>query len=123
MTALRKSLMKYDGQTIIVRCYIERYGKNTCTYLLTNLVDVKTGDELTDHIWIEIGKWADGFRPGDTIELQAVVISYLKGHLGFNPPINAPIPQIDWTLDNPINAKILSFGSISRLMPDGKIYP
>ena len=33
--------------------------------------DAATGESLTDHLWMAIGKWAAGFRVGDIIAFDA----------------------------------------------------
>ena len=113
----------HEGQ-ITITAKIERYAHKTAdTYLLTNICDAATGQVLTDHLWIKIGKWAEGFRQGDLIELTAKVAPYLKGWLGdaLSAPPEASRPSIDWTLSEPSDARVLKFGPITRMMPDGRV--
>lgn len=120
----RSLLQAKEGSQIRVWATIDRYGRNSSTYLLTDLRDADdVGRTLTDHLWIPIGKWASGFRAGDEIEITGTVEPYVKGWLG--DPLRAPLysnaPTLDWTLGQIRDAKVTKFGPVIRMMDDGSI--
>lgn len=121
----RSILRSKEGQTVRVCARIERYGRNSSTYLLTDIENAADKSPLTDHVWVNIGKWADGFRQGDRIEFTADIEPYLKGYLGdpLRAPIYAPSPEIDWTFSNIRAASVSEFGPVTRMMPDGTVKP
>jgi hypothetical protein len=122
----REKLKPLEGQRITVTALIERHAHTTPdAYLLCDVRDAASGSLLTDHLWIGIGKWADGFRPQDQIEFSARVIPYRKGWRGdpFRAPEDAPLPSIDWALAEVSEARIIVFGPQVRMMPDGSVRP
>jgi len=123
---MRKPLKARAGQSIRVTALIERYGGSAhgSTYLLQEVRDAATGEMLTDHLWVPVEKWAQGFRPGDLIEFTADVSQYLKGWLGNlekHGSADLPFPENDWTLSEIRHAEVVEFGPVKRLMPDGLI--
>jgi hypothetical protein len=114
-----------EGSRIRVSAYIERYGRTSETYLLTDIRDAFSDAALCDHMWIEIGSWAQGFRDGDRIEFLCTVIPYVKGYLGNVARVRseAPSPSIDWKLGEIDEARVIAFGPKIRMMPDGTIKP
>ena len=123
----RKQLGALDGQRIAVTAIIDRYGQGPTSsqYLLLEVRDAATGSLLTDHLWMDVGRWADGFRPKDQIQFTACVAPYVKGWMGDSSrrPEFAPPPSIDWTLTDVSDAQIVAFGPQQRMMPDGSIRP
>lgn len=116
---MSRSLLKVrEGSQVRVRALIERYGRRTSTYLLADVRDAHDGRILTDHLWIEIGRWASGFRLGDQIEFAAVVRPYVKGRLG---ELRWGMGELDWGLSDVSDAKVTRFGPIARMMDDGTI--
>jgi hypothetical protein len=90
------------------------------------VVDGASGEPLTDHLWITIGAWAFGFRPGDQVEFTAEVVPYVKGWLGdsLSPKaLDRPSPAVDWGLDSSTvkEARVIAFGPEVRMMADGSI--
>lgn len=121
----RNILKEREGECLMVHATIARYGRNSSTYLLADIRDAHTGNLITDHLWIEIGVWASGFREGDRIRFRAEVSPYVKGFAG--DPSHARGDNIgetiDWTLNSPRDAEIVEFGPVTRMMPDGSIRP
>ncbi len=121
----REKLTSLEGQRITVTALIERHARTTPTYLLRNVRDAASGSLLTDHLWIEVGQWAYGFRPLDEIQFSARVVPYQKGWRGdpFRAPEDAPWQSIDWTLAEISDAKIIVFGPQLRMMRDESVRP
>lgn len=123
---MRQLLKARVGQTVRVTAYIERYGSAPygSAYLLKEVRDAATSTMLTDHVWVPVDEWANGFRVGDSITFTADVRQYVKGYLGdlsrFESP-DLPFPQVDWTLFDIRDAEIVEFGPVTRMMPDGSI--
>jgi hypothetical protein len=113
---MRQALGLHDGQRIRVRAKIERYGNSGrgSTYLLRDVADAATNKQLTDHLWIVVGKWAQGLRLGDTIAFDARVAVYTKGYWGRRDDIYKP-PALDWQLQRPTKVEIVEQGPIPRI--------
>src|SRR5262249_40945773 len=47
--------------------------------LLTHVVLVATGREVTDHVWFTLGKFWEPYEVGDWVEFEARVGEYMKG--------------------------------------------
>jgi len=108
---MREKLGIRNGQRLRVRAKIERYGTGfrESTYLLTDVSDARSGEVLSDHLWMSIGKYAWGFRPGDTVEFDALVSPYEKGY-------ERREKSIDFQLINPTNGAIVVQGPIPRAL-------
>lgn len=114
---MRAKLQARDGQRFRVRAFVDRSGlKNAWlggfeeTWLLRNLIDVKTGEVLDDHLWIMAGKWSMGISAGDTIEFNARVASYRKGYRGHRMDVDGPPPATDYHLTRPTKVVVLTQG-------------
>lgn len=129
----REQLRVRDGQTVRVTAEVVRYGSaergnyrfeshGEITYLLSDICDAATGEQLADHLWMPVGKWADGCRPGDTIAFTATVEPYEKRH----PYDRDDLPHlarsvVDWTLVDPSNLEFVIFGPERRMLADGSV--
>jgi hypothetical protein len=104
---MRQALGLHEGQRIKARAKIERYGSRhgASTYLLRDVADASTNRQLTVHLWIAVGKWAQGLRPGDTIAFDARVAIYAKGYVGRRDDIDKPA-ALDWHLERPTKVEI-----------------
>jgi hypothetical protein len=71
------------------------YGHPKPMVLLTNVRDAQHGHVLTDHVHFDRRKWVDALelQPGDEIEFDARVNSYVKGYAGER--------SIDYKLNHP----------------------
>lgn len=79
------------------------------TILLQHIVEVKTGKEVTDHLWFNATK---GFvrldpQPGDILEFDARVACYLKGYMGYRDDVYCPISE-DYKLSFPTRIENLT---------------
>lgn len=121
----REKLAALEGRRITVTALIERHGRTTETYLLRHVRDAASGEVLAGHLWIKLGKWANGFRPLDHIEFSARAMPYVKGWMGdfSRAPEGAPMPSLEWGLGCVRDARIITFGPQARMMPDGSVRP
>ena len=105
---MREDLAKREGQRLRVQAKIDRYGSTPdgSVYLLTDVRDMSSGEELTDHVWMPIGKWAAGLRPGDIIAVDVTIKAYIKGNSW---------KSVDFRLAQARNAEIVVQGPIPRI--------
>lgn len=120
----RLSLSHRVGSIVEVTARIDRYGTppHDGKYLLVDVTEVG-GGLLTDHLWMPVGSYAFGFRPGDRIRFKARVEPYIKGYMGTNTRkvIEARSPSVDWHLVDIADAEVAEFGPELRMMRDGQI--
>jgi len=71
------------------------YGHPKPMVLLKDVRDAQHGQVLTDHVHFDRRKWVDdlGLQPGDKIEFDARVGSYVKGYAGER--------RVDYKLNHP----------------------
>jgi hypothetical protein len=116
---MRDELAKREGHRVRVQAKIERYGSTPdgSRYLLVDVRDAKSGELLTEHLWMSIGPWAVGMREGDVIAFDATVAQYVKGYFGRRQDIidAKASPSIDYHLDQPANAQVVIEGPIPRI--------
>lgn len=103
----RKELAKRDGQRFRIKAKVERFGKKRGwkgseidTILFCDVVDAKTGQALTDHLWMTAGKWSQGLVAGSIIAFDARVDDYIKGYRGRREDVYSPMSR-DWHLERP----------------------
>lgn len=89
---MRAALEQRSQERLTITATVKRYGgKHTVidkmgidaweeTILLVDVKDANTGDELTDHTWMKVGKrFLDlNAKTGDTIQLDARIDRYVK---------------------------------------------
>jgi len=81
------------------------HGYSEETVLLEDIIDVETGQVVTDHIWFNYTKAFQALgdlSAGDVIYFTARVRHYLKGYKGYDyiKRIESPIEH-DWKLSYP----------------------
>lgn len=115
---IREELKKLNGQRRTFAATFERFGTkpgwNTGyrqpppvkTALLLHIIDVKTGGEVTDHLWFSVGKRFDALdlHRGDKVQFDARVSTYHKFHRAeFNDEEN--FHYTDYKLSFPTQCK------------------
>ena len=70
-----------------------RFGKETLTLLLKDVMDAETGEILTDHLWFNLTKGFSEANPasGDILAFDARVKEYQKGYMGKREDVYKPI--------------------------------
>ena len=114
---MKEKLQHYSRQKLRFVGTIEKLGwKGTTphnkvrTLMLKDVAVEKTGEEITDHVWLKCGKWSLGLQPGDKFSFEARVQRYEKGYKGFyGRGDDVPI-QDDYRLTNPTKVKVLKKG-------------
>ena len=76
-------------------------GREVKTILLSNVQFFD--NEVTDHLWFTCGKQFEELNlvPGDTIEFDARVSSYIKGYRGYREDVWDKSISKDWRLSFP----------------------
>ena len=112
----RHKLGALEGKRLRFQARIERRSEKPAyrglpvpTLLLSGVSLAETGDEVTDHLWFTAGKWAESLRPGDLIEFDARVDSYVKGYRGSREDVHLP-EESDWHLERPTRVRIIEIG-------------
>lgn len=91
-----------------------RFGKKTNfkgyseeTILLKEIVDISTGEAVTDHVWFTFSKgFADAnIREGDCIEFDARVRQYKKGYVH---KLMQTKKTTDYKLSHPTKIQVIS---------------
>lgn len=117
----RKKLSKLNGERMTFRAKFGRYGEKPGywggterTILLRQIQQVETGEVVTDHAWLSVGKQlADlgELGPGDVLEFDARVAPYEKGYRGRNITAQIDSPaRSDFKLRNPTRLRIVQRG-------------
>lgn len=87
-----------------------RGGVADITILLKDIRDVD-GNIICDHLWFNYTKGFQALfplKPGDVIQLDARVTTYMKGYLGYKQEIQAEKPlQHDYKLSHPTRIRQL----------------
>lgn len=97
---------------------VERYGyKNgyrgyTVKTILLIDVCLSSGEELTDHLWLNCGKSFEGLKEGDKITFNARVKEYNRGYNGYREDIYIPSER-DFGLERP--TKVQSVGTLKTV--------
>lgn len=109
---MREELKKLYGRRLRFEALVERFGSKSSfrgppveTVLLRDVRRIDTGELVTDHLWWARGKWAEALEPGQVIEFDARVDSYLKGYFGRREEVYAP-PQRDYRLVRPTRVAV-----------------
>lgn len=110
---MRKSLKSRNGERFRVRGRVDRFGAKSAykgpdipTVLVLDIVDVVTGETLTDHMWFRQGKRWHGVRVGDVIEFDARVDSYEAGYRGRRADVVVEY-RIDYRLTFPTKLVVI----------------
>ena len=112
---MRKELKKlcgtrtrFKGEVVSFGIKTGYKGRSLETMLLKNVTLITNDDVLTDHQWINCGKWSESVSEGDVIEFDARVKKYTKGYQGYRYDLRAAHPpSIDYCLAYPTKVKIL----------------
>lgn len=120
---MRRVLKSLEGVRTAFRGTVVQFGVKSGytgldlpTLMLKDVMD-GTGNVVTDHLWLSIGKQlaALHLQSGDVIAFQARVTAYEKGYKGYREDVYKPI-EIDYRLSNPTKiAKIASAGGSATL--------
>lgn len=111
----RGALKEFLGQRRRFKGVFVRVGKKRgwkaplTTLLLSDIVDVKTGKSVADHLWFTMGKRFGtlSLQPGDIVKFDARVTEYVKGYNGFREDVDKPLEK-DFRLSFPTNVETLS---------------
>jgi hypothetical protein len=107
---MREELEKFHGERRRFQGEFIRYGQKRgwkhplTTIVLRNVIDVKTGRIVTDHLWFTQGKQFERLylEPGDIVSFTARVTKYLKGYQGRRDEYDdRPPVEIDCRLSYP----------------------
>ena len=105
---MRKVLAQKDGERRKFSGVFSRYGSKINyhghseeTVLLTNVIDLETGEVVADHIWFAytMGFQKARLSPGDQITFEARVKKYAKGYVNRKLKINER--RNDYKLSHP----------------------
>jgi hypothetical protein len=105
---MRKQLQRLDGERKRFTGTVVRYGNKSGykgrmeeTILLKDVVDLSTGNKITDHLWFNLTQqFADlRLQEGDHIEFDARVKAYVKGYV--NSPGKIDNRKKDFKLSHP----------------------
>lgn len=105
---MRKELEKIEDVRLTIQGKVNKFSTRSnrwftdITVLLTDIINVKTGKKLTDHLWFVCGKWSSNIKENDSIQLDARVKPYLKGYGSWDEK------NLDYKLSNPSKVKILN---------------
>ena len=120
---MRRALKSLEGVRTAFRGTVVQFGmksgytgQDLPTLMLKDVMD-GTGNVVTDHLWLSIGKQlaALHLQRGDVIAFQARVTAYEKGYKGYREDVYKPI-EIDYRLSNPTKiTKIASAGGSTTL--------
>lgn len=122
---MREELAKRAGLRGLFRCRVGRFGKRKAykgppieTVLVRNVRDGR-GDEVTDHLWFDVGKQMRelNLHPGDEIEFEARVATYEKGYKGRRQDDDLPQPQRDYELKFPRKFRKLNGEQPNKSLP------
>lgn len=70
--------------------------------MLTNIREKKTGEKLTDHMWVDAYDWRGEIKPGDIFTFTAEVAAYMKHN--YKMPHRR---EIDFKFVNPQNIHVI----------------
>ena len=116
-TGVRKNLADKIGLRKKFRAVFTRFGKKVnyngytdTTLLLTNIIDLETNAQVTDHHWFAFTKGFEkaNLKEGISLEFEARVKQYKKGYVNRKLAINNQ--QSDYKLSHPTNIKVLAAG-------------
>lgn len=111
-TTMRRRLGKQEGVRATFRGTFERSGTKPgwrsveITMLFTDITDAD-GNPVCEHLWLN---YTAGFarlspwKPGDVVEFDARVKSYVKGYMGHRVDVYRPIEK-DYKLSHPTRIK------------------
>lgn len=111
---MRKVLAENEGQRRRFRATFVRTGKkinyqgrSEDTILLNNVIDVLSGERMTDHIWFTYTKGFEeaNIKEGDVVEFDARVKEYRKGYVNRSAGINNR--KKDFKLSHPTKIKVV----------------
>lgn len=106
---MREELAKRKGKRERFQGTFSRFGvkagwkRPLRTMLITSVVEISTGKEVTDHLWFTVGKRFDALdlKEGDVVRFDARVTSYQKGYMGHKELDEIVVPQTDYRLSFP----------------------
>lgn len=81
-------------------------GRTVETLLLINVTC--DGKEITDHLWMTRGKWANGLRQGMRIAFDARVSVYRTGYWGRRHEPDLPPARVDYKVERPTKLQVLN---------------
>ena len=103
---MRKKLKSINGKRTRFAGVVDRLGTKRGwtgdalpTVLLKNIYMVSdSGNILTDHLWMNVGKQLENVEIGDVVEFDARVTPYEKGYRGYDSYLDT---TIDYRLERP----------------------
>ena len=109
---MRKKLKKSNGIRKRFKGIFEKFGMKSgykyplTTILLKDIIDVSTGEKVSEHLWFNLTKQfnALNLKEEDIVEFDARVKNYTKGYMGYREDIYKPI-KIDYKLSHPTKIK------------------
>jgi hypothetical protein len=110
---MRKLLKQQEGRRGEFRAAVAQFGTKRAfrgpdlpTILLKDVKD-ETGQLVTDHLWMTVGKQLSrlNVQVGDEIVFVARVTRYEKGYKGFREDVFAAPPSTDYRLSYPTKVR------------------
>jgi hypothetical protein len=110
---MRKLLKQQEGRRGEFRATVAQFGTKSAfrgpdlpTMLLRDVKD-ETGQIVTDHLWMTVGKQLSrlNVQVGEEIVFVARVTRYEKGYKGFREDVFAAPPSTDYRLSYPTNVR------------------
>ena len=110
---MRKLLKQQMGRRGEFRATVAQFGTKSAfrgpdlsTMLLKDVKD-ETGQIVTDHLWMTVGKQLSrlNVQVGEEIVFVARVTRYEKGYKGFREDVFAALPSTDYRLSYPTKVR------------------
>lgn len=110
-TELRKEAgnrKKFRGTFIRIGKKAGFNGYSQETILLKDIADALTGEQVTDHIWLNFTKGFENIhlQPGTIVEFQARIVEYKKGYK--NSRFASGEQKKDYKLSHPTQIRIVT---------------
>ena len=112
MSRKNRQLKELNGAKLRFRAQIGRFGSQidyrnnrSTKVLLTDIVRADTGESVCNHAWVTQGRSLSAIAVGDTIEFDALIAPYYKGHINRRKMVDTR--SRDYGLTSPSNVTIL----------------
>jgi hypothetical protein len=114
----RVALGKREGERLRFSAKASRFGsrvghdgRTVRTIMLSEVHEAGSDAVLTEHLWLDRGKWSAELKIGDRFEFDARVANYIKGPVRGKQLYEL---AIDWQLQRPTRVVILEAAPVIR---------
>ena len=105
---MRSELAQWEGRRREFQGVFVRFGSKSgfkhplTTILLKDIINVRTGQVVTDHAWFTLGKGFERLtlQKDDVVRFWARVSKYVKGYKGRREDVDKPL-ELDYRLSFP----------------------